>query len=240
MTLDDPDVVREQYASEAGLMARRSVYSDVDGPDAREVAFAAVAERAPRRILEVGCGPGELAERLAREVPANVVAVDLSPRMVELARDRGVDARLGDVQALPFAAGVFDCAVAAWMLYHVPDVVRGVTELARVLRPGGRLVAVTNSERHLVEIRALAGLGAPERLSFSRENGVEVLRTAFGAVEQRDVAAWVTFAGADAIRAYVGSLVPAGGVGGEATVEEVAEPVRAGSRVTIFVAEDPR
>ena len=45
--------------------------------------------------------------------------------MVELARARGVDARVGDVQELPFADGAFDCVVAAWMLYHVPDLDRG-------------------------------------------------------------------------------------------------------------------
>ena len=45
--------------------------------------------------------------------------------MVELARARGVDARVGDVQALPFEDESFDAALAAWMLYHVPDVERG-------------------------------------------------------------------------------------------------------------------
>src|SRR5207247_10358646 len=80
----------------------------------------------PRRVLEVGAGPGEFAERLGRDLGVEVIAADLSPRMVELARDRGVDARLGDVQELEFEDGSFDCAVAAWMLYHVPDLDRGL------------------------------------------------------------------------------------------------------------------
>ena len=77
-------------------------------------------------MLEVGCGWGELAEWIARDTGAEVVAVDLSPRMVELARERGVDARVADVQQLPFADGEFDLVVAAWMLYHVPDLDRGL------------------------------------------------------------------------------------------------------------------
>ena len=77
--------------------------------------------------------------------------LDVAPRMVELARSRGVDAIVGDVQELPFENALFDCAVAAWMLFHVPDIDRGLSELARVLRPGGRLVAVTNAEHHLAE-----------------------------------------------------------------------------------------
>ena len=137
----------------------------------------AVAEVRPERVLEVGCGWGELAEWIARETGATVVAVDLSPRMVELARERGVDARVADVQQLPFADGEFDCVVAAWMLYHVPDLDRAFAELARVLRPGGRLVAATNSRFHLLELRELVGSG-PSNLSFSRESGDAAARAA--------------------------------------------------------------
>ena len=64
---------------------------------------------------------GELAERVRKELGGEVVAVDISPRMVELARARGVDAHLADVQSLPFEDGEFDCVAANWVLYHVPD-----------------------------------------------------------------------------------------------------------------------
>ena len=56
-------------------------------------------EVAPERVLDVGCGMGELAERVQKELGAEVVAVDISPRMVELTRARGIDARLADVQS---------------------------------------------------------------------------------------------------------------------------------------------
>ena len=153
MRLDDPEAVRAQYTTEVGLETRRSLYVGGEGDDPRDVAFAAVAEVVPQEVLEVGCGPGEFASRIQQELGCRVVAVDTSERMVALAGERGVDARVGDVQQLAFEAGVFDCVVAAWMLFHVPDLDRGLAELARVLRPGGRLVAVTNSERHLQEAR---------------------------------------------------------------------------------------
>ena len=136
MNLDDPEVVREQYATEDGLEERRSIYQDVEGEDAKEVAFRAIAACRPRRVLEVGPGPGELSARMTAELGAEVVALDVSERMVELARRRGVDARVGDVQSLPFEDGSFDTVVAAWMLYHVPDLDRGLAEIARVLTPG--------------------------------------------------------------------------------------------------------
>src|SRR5204862_3865783 len=141
------------------------------------------AEVAPRRVLEVGSGQGELAERMVRETGAEVVAVDQSERMVELALARGVDARVGDVQSLPFADGSFDCAVAAWMLYHVPDLDRALGELVRVLGRGGRLVAATNSAFHLQELRDLVGSG-PSPSTFTRENGGELLARHFALVRR--------------------------------------------------------
>jgi SAM-dependent methyltransferase len=201
--LDDPSLVAQEYADDARLRRRASAYTGIHtSVDAREPAVAAVVEAKPRRILEVGCGWGELAEWLGRETAAEVVAIDSSPRMVELARERGVDARLGDIQNLAFADGVFDCAVAAWMLYHVPDLDRGIAELARVLRPGGTLVAVTNSRFHLIELRELVGSG-PSMLSFSRESGEEQLGRHFGSVRRVDVDGTLTFGNRTEVEEYV-------------------------------------
>jgi SAM-dependent methyltransferase len=234
--LNREDVVREEYASERGLEGRRAAYRYADGPDPREVALAAVAEAIPRRVVEVGCGPGELSARIRDELGASVTAVDLSPRMVELARGRGVDARVGDVQALPFADGEFDGAVAAWMLYHVPDVDRAIGELARVLRPGGLLVAVTNHVDHLLELRAL--VGRPERTvsPFSGENGAALLERRFARVEARDCGGSVRFPDRDSVLAYVeASQVLAGGPSEVPQTIELPFVVR--RRPVVFVAE---
>lgn len=234
MKLNDPQLVRDEYASEAGLEARRSIYASADGPDPRDEAFRIIAELDPATVLEVGCGPGELSERLARELGADVVAIDLSERMVELARARGVEASVADVQSLPFADASFDCVVAAWMLYHVADVDLGLAEIARVLRPGGQLVAVTNSEEHLAEARTVGGPDIRGRSPFSRENGELLLRPRFVAVERHDVDGGVTFASHAEVRRYVESM-------GVIRPEHVQVPVfdgplRATRRVSIFVA----
>jgi SAM-dependent methyltransferase len=233
--LNDPDLVRAEYADESRFAARAAAWSSATGPDPRQVAFDAVAEFAPRRVLEVGSGQGELAERIVRETGAEVVAVDQSERMVELARARGVDARVGDVQSLPFEDASFDCALAAWMLYHVPDLDRALAELARMLRRGGRLVAVTNSEKSLHELWAQFGERARRVHTFSAENGEPPLRRHFSRVERRECVGSVTFPDWGAARRYVASSV---------TRAELADdlprfdgPLVASRRSVVFVAE---
>jgi SAM-dependent methyltransferase len=126
--------------------------------------------------------------------------------MVALTRARGIDARVGDAQALAFADDSFDLVIAAWMLYHVPDLDRGLREIARVLRPGGALVATTNSTQHLSEMWTLVGLdGYP--LPFNAENGAAILGRHFAHVEQQDISGSVTFPDRDAIRRYVASSI---------------------------------
>ena len=206
--LNDPERVRRQYADETGLAARSSVYAETTGRFAGDVAFEAVAEIAPRRVLEVGAGTGWFAARVRKELGCDVVAVDQSPRMVELTHAEGIDARVADVQDLPFPDSHFDCAVANWMLYHVPDVDRGVRELARVLVPGGRLVATTNGKDHLLELWRLVG-AADARLArdvvFSAENGADVLSRHFARVELREAHGTVTIRDRDSIVRYLRS-----------------------------------
>src|SRR5204862_6922128 len=178
--------VREQYAAPDNLRARKSAYENAEGDDPRQFVFEAVAAAKPQRVLEVGGGEGELAQRLVGEPGVELVGIDQSHALVEIQRAQGIEARVGDVQDLPFADGEFDLVVAAWMLYHVPDLDRGLAEIARVLRPGGTFVAATNSRFHLQELRDLVGSGR-STLKFAREDGDAHLRPHFASVERLDV-----------------------------------------------------
>jgi 2-polyprenyl-3-methyl-5-hydroxy-6-metoxy-1,4-benzoquinol methylase len=90
-SLNDPEAVREEYADEKRYARRMAKQETATGPDPYDVVFAAVEETKPRKVLEVGCGRGELAERMSRELSVHVVALDQSERMVELAAARGVE-----------------------------------------------------------------------------------------------------------------------------------------------------
>jgi len=234
VTLNDPEVVRRDYASESRLLDRRSIYETSEGPSTLDVLWDRIAEAAPERVLEVGPGPGELSERMATELGAEVLAIDVSERMVELCRARAVDARLGDVQALAFEDASFDLVVAAWVLFHPEDLDRALSEIARVLRPGGRLIAATNSELHLIELWQLLGIERT-RYSFGAENGERSLRDHFASVTTHVVEGAVSFADAAVVRNYVASSILYGHLADR--VPEVTEPLRARRKNAVFVAK---
>ena len=205
--MNDADAVRAQYASEDNLQTRRSVWRPTaDGRDPVEVAAAVVRASGARAILEVGCGTGVFADRLRTENPeATVIATDQSERLVELAAARGVDARVADVQDLPFPDASFDLVAAMWMLYHVPDLDRGLAEIRRVLRPEGRFLAVTNGNESLAQLRRDAG-GEALMTQFSSENGEEALRRHFAHVSREDRDTRAVFPDHAAAVAYLETL----------------------------------
>lgn len=99
------------------------------------------------RVLDLGAGTGDLALEVRRQAPqAHVVAADFTPEMVALGRRRpgaeSVAWVIADALHLPFADGVFDGVVSGFLLRNVVDLERALEEQHRVLRPGGRLVAL--------------------------------------------------------------------------------------------------
>jgi SAM-dependent methyltransferase len=121
----------------------RLVLGSFFGPIAADIAAAAPDGA---RVLEVGCGPGHLSIRLARQHGLNVTGLDLDPAMIERARanaDRSEDSDesgpsflVGDVAALPFPDESFDLVVSTMSMHHWADPTAGMAEIDRVLRPG--------------------------------------------------------------------------------------------------------
>ena len=93
-----------------------------------------------RSVLEVGCGTGLLLRRIAA-FAERAHGVDLSPRMLSLARARGLSVDVASATDLPFPDASFDVACSFKVLPHVRDIHRALAEMARVVRPGGHLIA---------------------------------------------------------------------------------------------------
>ena len=106
------------------------------------------APRPGARALDLATGTGDLAFALAAR-GARVVGLDITLRMIQLARDKaargaqpGAAFLVGDMIALPFAAGAFDIVTTGYGLRNVPNLAAAIDEIGRVLSPGGQLLSL--------------------------------------------------------------------------------------------------
>ncbi|MFI8103273.1 class I SAM-dependent methyltransferase [Streptomyces sp. NPDC086023] len=138
---DDHTHVQEFFGARAAAW-------DTKFPDDAPAFEAAVAEfglRPGDRVLDAGCGTGRALTPLRRAVgpSGTVVGADLTPEMLARAaaagRDRAGALLCADVARLPLRDGCLDAVFAAGLIAHLPEPAANLRELARVVRPGGRL-----------------------------------------------------------------------------------------------------
>jgi ubiquinone/menaquinone biosynthesis C-methylase UbiE len=145
-----------------------------------------------KRILDAGCGNGRYSRHLLRHADADAVltAFDLSFNMLVRARHRLGGGRAtfaaADLTRLPYLDSTFDAVVCGWVLEHLPDPRPGLLELARVMKPGGKLLLMvtedtwagamcarlwhcrTHNRKELKQVCASCGLAWERPFWFSR------------------------------------------------------------------------
>jgi SAM-dependent methyltransferase len=161
-----------------------------DADDPRTAVLDAVAENFMSRahpgwrLLEVGGGHCEFGLRVGARVGANRITVmNADPDVVARATECGLTAHQGGVPRLPCSDNNFDVIVALWSLNYVADLNAALADIHRVLRPGGRFLAVVAGEGHLDEL--VSEVGGIDRERFTAENGLDVLSPHFTRVTRK-------------------------------------------------------
>ena len=131
--------------------------SEADTPWHRMLKPALLREDlAGKEVLEIGCGRGDFSCWLARNTHARLTATDFSHTAVAKGRDYASSLGLNilwqvmDIQSIAYPDATFDFVISSETIEHVPDPMRAVSELGRVLKPGGKLFLTTPNYLNLI------------------------------------------------------------------------------------------
>ena len=197
--INTTDIVKNQYRSSSNLNTRISIH---DRYSTNKMGFSnwiysnyEIPEGA--RILELGCGTGSMWVGKDEEVRkcGKLILSDFSEGMIETARENlssyeKIEYQVIDIQDIPYEDDSFDIVIANMMLYHVPDLKKGLSEVRRVLKEGGAFYCATFGEHGIMEylsgILSEYGVEDNTNKNFTLQNGDQYLNSTFGKVERFD------------------------------------------------------
>jgi SAM-dependent methyltransferase len=209
------------YADDRHIRSRMSIYAYAETAADPRWRTSVIPWDGTQVVADVGCGNGfDLRQIVPQGRCRHAIGLDLSAGMLRSLEDLRQSGRLSliqaDAQRLPLPDASVDVAMAMHMLYHVPDVLAAIRELRRITRPGGTVLASTNSSAHLAEIddllrQAISGqLGRPVQArpadSFTTQTGTAILSREFTSVTLRTLDVALSIPSAQPVITYVGSM----------------------------------
>lgn len=146
-------------------------------------------------MLELGCGTGDIGKNRDAIINAcsKLVLSDFSEGMLETTKENlnkydNIDYRVLDIQEIPYEDETFDVIIVNMMLYHVPDIDKGLAEVQRVLKKNGSFYCATYGEHGIIEYlsKILSVYGVEDNINknFTLQNGYEILQKSFQKVEK--------------------------------------------------------
>ena len=218
------EAIRRCYATDRNLRIHDETHEKYGVPQQDFVGWTLqmMDWRGDETLLDIGTGRGAYYARLREKQPhIGYYALDLSRHMLVNHPAAASRLTLSDAAQLPYADGCFDVVMANHVLYYLADIDAGLREIKRVLKPGGRLLATTNSNQSLPELQVLirraivllSGDGTqrihPPTLPsdpFALENGTRMLAQHFYAVVRHDLPGRLVFEELDPALEYIESM----------------------------------
>jgi ubiquinone/menaquinone biosynthesis C-methylase UbiE len=218
-TLNDRDSVIAHYSSQERLAVRVHTHALYTQPQTDYTSWVLdqMAWRGDETAIDVGCGSGAYVAAVS-ERAGRYVACDLSFGMLAQQAQPGRRRVNLDAQRLPFARDSAEIILANHMIYHIPDQDAACREFSRVLKPGGTLIAATNSQHTLRDLRLLldetaVALGSAPiygptntMINFTLENGAALLSQYFGRVARHDLSSALVFDDPQPLLDYISSM----------------------------------
>lgn len=217
--INDKDIVQKQYENAANLNTRISIHDkySVNKQGFGNWIVSNYQITDGMRVLELGCGTGTMWRNHVNLITkcSELVLTDFSEGMIKAAHDNigdisNVSYQVIDIQEIPFEANGFDVVIANMMLYHVPDLGKGLSEVKRVLKENGKFYCATYGEHGITQFisELLKPYGVEDGVNknFTLQNGKEILEQYFAAVEKLEYIDALEVTNIDDILDYIYSL----------------------------------
>ena len=217
--INNMSIVKQQYANANNLNTRISIH---DKYSTNKMGFGnwifSNYKIAPEmRVLELGCGTGDMwknKEDLIR-LCSRLTLSDFSKAMIAAAKSNigeheNVEYKAIDIQEISYKNETFDVVIANMMLYHVPNIDKGLAEVRRVLKRGGFFYCATYGEHGIIEYlsKILSAYGVEDNINknFTLQNGYEILSKTFSRVEKLEYIDSLAVTNIDDMVEYIYSL----------------------------------
>lgn len=217
--INDSFVVKQQYTSQNNLNTRISIH---DKYSTNKMGFGNWIVSNYRiekgfKVLEIGCGTGDMWTNRGSLIGdcSKLILSDFSEGMLAAAKNNvgnydNIEYKIIDIQEIPYEDGTFDVVIANMMLYHVPDIDKGLAEVRRVLKKAGHFYCATYGENgiigYLSKIFSAYGVEDNINKNFTLQNGIEILSKFFSKIEKLEYIDSLAVTNLDDMAKYIYSL----------------------------------